>query len=62
MKYEVFLAVKTLIVAFWIMMLCSIIVGYQGFGRTHLLHLMVPHVDGMFLQNVVHRLLVYTAS
>jgi hypothetical protein len=39
-RFEILKAVKIWIVVFWVMMLCSIVDGYQCFGGTYHLHLL----------------------
>jgi hypothetical protein len=38
-RFEVFKAVKVLVMVFWIVTPCSVVVGYQRFGRPCCFHL-----------------------
>jgi hypothetical protein len=49
-RFEVFTAVKTEVVIFWVVMLCSMVVGYQCFGGLCCCLSLGP-VQGTFLQH-----------
>jgi hypothetical protein len=52
-RFEVFIAVRMMMMFFWVLVPCRLISRYKRFGETYCLHLQGCPEDGdrMFLQN-----------